>query len=215
MAADLTQKAFTEIVSMDDVLNLSPAEFESFTEHLLTAKGYTDIFQSPKMGRNRTDGGVDIYAKYNGRKVIVQCKRWRKEKAYMPIGELRKLAGIVRDNKAVESVFISTLPFSKESKKFAFKNDMTLIGPEEIAMEMTKLYPAFRKETNRRSRALSQLKKDWRQYCRHNLIPALKIFGVLVVLLLLFRVFPGLPEILAKIVTAPMILALKMMPPLQ
>jgi len=33
--------------------------------------------------------------------------------------------------------------------------------------------------------------------------------------LLLFRVFPGLPEILAKIVTAPMILALKMMPPLQ
>ncbi|MDD5055297.1 MAG: restriction endonuclease [Candidatus Peribacteraceae bacterium] len=124
-----------EFHTLEEVGTLSAEAFEYFSVYLLKLLGYRNIFVSKKRGSFRADGGVDIRAEHNGDTVVGQCKHWREgggRHGYMPIEQVRALGGAMLQENTKESVFISTLPFSKTAKDYAASVNMRLIGPDEI-----------------------------------------------------------------------------------
>ena len=95
-----------------DLLDLPPGEFEEMTAELYRARG----FQANKTGASG-DHGVDVIIKSkDGKKMIVQCKRWRK-----PVGEsiVRDFYGTMQHEKAAQGTIIATSGFTQQAKEWA------------------------------------------------------------------------------------------------
>ena len=99
-------------MSAKDLLDLPPGEFEEMTAELYRARG----FQASKTGASG-DHGVDVVVKSkDGKKMIVQCKRWRK-----PVGEpiVREFYGTMQHEKAAHGTIIGTSGFTQQAIEWA------------------------------------------------------------------------------------------------
>ena len=102
-----------------DLLDLPPGEFEEMTAELYRARGY----QASKTGASG-DHGVDVVVKSkDGKKMIVQCKRWRK-----PVGEsiVRDFYGAMQHEKAAHGTIIATSGFTQQAIEWAKGKPMSL-----------------------------------------------------------------------------------------
>lgn len=106
-------------MSAKDLLDLPPGEFEKMTAELYRARG----FQANKTGANG-DHGVDVVVKSkDGKKMIVQCKRWRK-----PVGEpiVREFYGTMQHEKATHGTIIATSGFTPQAIEWAKGKPLSL-----------------------------------------------------------------------------------------
>lgn len=106
-------------MSAKDLLDLPPGEFEEMTAELYRARG----FQANKTGASG-DHGVDVIVKSkDGKKMIVQCKRWRK-----PVGEsiVRDFYGTMQHEKAAHGTIIATSGFTQQAIEWAKGKPMSL-----------------------------------------------------------------------------------------
>ncbi len=184
---------------MEEVRHLSPSAFEYFSKYLLKEFGYSDVQVSPKYGTFHADGGIDLYARHNGNFVVGQCKSWTKGRAgYMPIEQVRALGGSMKEKHAPEGVFVSTLPFGKQSRIYAMSVGMTLIGPSEIAATMRRVNPAFKARSSFFRWFIEAL--ELRQLFRKEIMPRVYALIVLVILLIaLPHVWPWIMRIIMRI----------------
>lgn len=121
--------------TFEQVEDLSSDAFEYFSALMLEDLGYEHVRVSQKFGNYKSDGGIDLYAEHNGNMVVAQCKRHSVKSGrfgYIKFEYVQALGGAMLKAKAPEGVFVSTLPFSKTSKKYAEAVNMHLIGPDEI-----------------------------------------------------------------------------------
>lgn len=113
-------------MSVEDLLDLPPSEFEEMTAELYRAFGH----QAHVTGASG-DHGVDVVvkSKKDGKKMIVQCKRWRK-----PVGEsvIRDFYGTMHHEKAAQGTLIATAGFSKPAIEWAKGKPIYLYDGEKF-----------------------------------------------------------------------------------
>jgi len=105
------EKKVGGISTVDDLLNLSPTEYENMVMELYQAYGH----QARRTGATG-DHGVDVVIQTkNGEKWVVQCKRWRGN-----VGEpiVRDFYGTMQHEKADKGAVITTGRFTQQAKEW-------------------------------------------------------------------------------------------------
>lgn len=113
------------LVDVNQLYELSPAEFEEYVARLFRRKGY----RVKERGRSG-DRGVDLeLTKPGGKKAIVQCKRYRSQ-----IGPdiARELYGTLVHERAAHAFLVTTASISKATRDWAKGKPMTLIDGETL-----------------------------------------------------------------------------------
>lgn len=113
------------IRTVDDLIALSPVEFEELVADLYTAAGH----RARRTG-NTGDHGVDVVVDAkNGEKWVIQCKRWRGT-----VGEpiIRDFYGVMQHEKAHRGVVITTGKFSRPALKWAKGKPLSLYDGEQL-----------------------------------------------------------------------------------
>lgn len=105
-----------QIGSFQDFLDqVDGAEFERFVGWVMRRRGYQQIQHTGGTG----DGGIDLTARKNGRRYVVQCKRYA-DKA-VSASEVRDLYGALSAEGADHGFLFTTSRFTKAARAFAKK----------------------------------------------------------------------------------------------
>jgi len=105
------RKKVGSVNSVEDLLNLSPTEYENMVVELYQAYGH----QARRTGATG-DHGVDVVIQTkNGEKWVVQCKRWRGN-----VGEpiVRDFYGTMQHEKADKGAVITAGRFTQQAKEW-------------------------------------------------------------------------------------------------
>lgn len=116
-----------------NIMALGPYEFEKFIAQLLTGMGFTNVALVGRAG----DMGVDLVANdENGKRTIVQCKRYIDHKvSATPIQRLHSFA-VTRG--AMRSILITTSDFTLQAKAEARHTSTELINGEQLRILVAK-----------------------------------------------------------------------------
>ncbi len=108
-----------------DLLNISPSQFEKMVLELYNLRGY----KARRTGATG-DHGVDVIVQTpNGKKWVIQCKRWRGS-----VGEpvVRDFFGTMHHEKADRGILVTTGTFSNQARNWAKGKPLTLIDGKEF-----------------------------------------------------------------------------------
>jgi restriction endonuclease Mrr len=113
---------------IDDLLNLSPVEFEKWVKTNIFEKEGWQVTETKVTG----DGGIDLILKREDEHSIVQCKRYRHT-----IGEplLRDFYGAMISEGVSKGYFVTTGLFSLSALKFADNKPIELIDRRILAQK--------------------------------------------------------------------------------
>jgi restriction system protein len=112
--------------SLESLKALSWKEFEWMVGEAFRLKGYS-VEESLGGG---PDGGVDLVLRKDGRKIIVQCKQWKKWKVGAPI--VREQFGILTASNADVVYVVASGEFTKEAINFAAGKPIRLINGSQL-----------------------------------------------------------------------------------
>ena len=116
-------RAATDIEAVRD---LSWKDFELLIGQAYRRQGY---FVS-ETGGNEPDGGVDLVLRKEGKKVVVQCKRWKNfTVSVMPV---RELYGVMTAEGADSCIFVSSGTFSRDALEFAQGKPILLLDGQHL-----------------------------------------------------------------------------------
>lgn len=101
--------------------SISWREFELLVGEALRRQG----FAVQETGGNGPDGGVDLIARKEGEKYLVQCKQWRSMQVGVPV--VRELYGAMAAEGAVGGFVITSGQFSRPARDFASGRNVQLI----------------------------------------------------------------------------------------
>ena len=114
--------------TLDEVLKLTPAQFEEGVADLLQRLGYRSVQRVGGSG----DLGVDITCQDNeGRSVVVQCKQY----AGVRIGskDIQTFIGMQSvHHKADRGMFVTTSEFTRPARNLAERHGITLIDDKQL-----------------------------------------------------------------------------------
>lgn len=114
-----------------EVLKLKWEQFEKGVADLLKQRGYRSVQWVGGSG----DLGVDITCQdKEGRSVAVQCKKYDPESRKISSPDIRNFFGGMRsvEYKADIGLFVTTSEFTGDARKFAKRNDITLIDGKKL-----------------------------------------------------------------------------------
>ena len=111
---------------VEDLYSLSPREFEEYTQELLIRLGYENVILTPYVN----DKGIDLFCEKDGKKIAVQCKKY-KDKVGSP--EIISFIGAMVNARADAGIFITTGTFTFEAEAIAAKNPIILINKVKLA----------------------------------------------------------------------------------
>ncbi len=117
---ELARQSVLPEMSLDELYALSPRAFEHYVAELFERRGY----KVEVRGRSG-DLGVDLMlTQANGRRAVVQCKRYRH-----PIGPeiVRELFGTMIHERAVHGFLVTTAEISDGARSWAADKPITLI----------------------------------------------------------------------------------------
>jgi restriction system protein len=100
-------------------------EFEILMLEWFRKQGFT--VQDTDLG---PDGGVDIVLRKDGRTYLVQCKHWRAYKVGVTV--VRELRGVMASEGAAGGFVVTSGIFTDEARRFASRNDITLIDGRQL-----------------------------------------------------------------------------------
>lgn len=101
-------------------------QFEQLVGEAFRRQGYT----VEETGLGGADGGIDLILRRQGRRVLVQCKQWRRQQVGVSV--VREMAGLLAHHRAdaVKIVCIGT--FTRDAESFARCKPIELIGGTEL-----------------------------------------------------------------------------------
>jgi hypothetical protein len=111
--------------SRADLYDMDPVIFEKFVAHLFRQRGY----QVKRRG-GRGDHGVDLEVRQaNGKKAVVQCKRYSSN-----VGPdvVRELFGVLIHERAAHAFLVTSADISASARQWASDKPMTLIDGEAL-----------------------------------------------------------------------------------
>lgn len=122
---------------VDQLYHLTPREFEEWTESLFKALNFQNVVLTPQFG----DKGLDLIAEKDGKKVAVQCKKY---KGVVGTPVIQAFAGALQTAEIDKGYFITTGTYSLDAEKMAQELPIelydrnSLVDLIEIAMESGK-----------------------------------------------------------------------------
>lgn len=118
---------FNKTESLSDIKAMRWQDFEFLVGEYYRRKGYA-VFE---MGGDSPDGGIDLLAKKNGEKLIIQCKHWQAFKVDVKIA--RELYGVMVDATASGAVLITSGDFTQPTIDFVKDKPIELIDGYKLA----------------------------------------------------------------------------------
>lgn len=116
-------------ISLQSLQQTSWKDFEFLIAEVYRRQGYNVDFS---LGRG-ADGGVDMVLRKDGRKSLVQCKRWKVYSVGAPV--IREMFGLMTAENADEAVIVTTGRFTAEAQSFASGKPIQLIdGPQLLSL---------------------------------------------------------------------------------
>lgn len=112
--------------SLDTIRSMSWQEFELLVAEAFKRKG----FVVKQNGDGGADGGIDLILTKNGKKSIVQCKRWKTFSVGVPL--IRELFGVMTAERANDCIFVSSGNYTAEARMFAEGKPIWLIDGSEL-----------------------------------------------------------------------------------
>lgn len=122
----------TPVLTVDDLVSLSPAEFERYVGQLFRRRGY-----KVKLRGRSGDLGVDLELRNGtGKRAIVQCKRYRST-----IGPsiVRELYGTLIHERVAHAFLVTTADISDAAREWAQGKPLTLIDGTALVQVATAL----------------------------------------------------------------------------
>ena len=121
--AEKTRKTITQKV--EDLLELSPREFEEYIGALFNSLGY-----NVEVTQYINDKGIDIIMYKDGVKYGVQCKRY---KGTVGSPDIQTFIGALSHANADKGFFVTTGMFSFEAEKMAMQHPIQLVNRIDLA----------------------------------------------------------------------------------
>ncbi len=113
---------------VDDLLNLSPGEFEDAVGEFLRARGYRDVRRVGRSG----DLGVDLLCRdAAGSLVAVQCKRYAPGRA-IGAPAIQQFFGMVVHHGAERGIYATTSRYTPAAEHLAQARDIELIAGDDL-----------------------------------------------------------------------------------
>lgn len=111
---------------LDNIAALGWRQFEQLVGEAFRRQGYA----VEEHGLAGADGGIDLFLRKDGRRVLVQCKQWRRRQ--VPVNVAREMYGLLAHHRA-DSVKIACVgTFTRDAARFAEGKPIELIGGEEL-----------------------------------------------------------------------------------
>ncbi len=115
-------------ITLARLRSMSPKEFEHAIADLLVSLGYKDV----KVVGGSGDLAVDITARKDKYKVVVQCKRYTSKKVGSP--ELQMFIGMMlTEYKADKGIFVTTSSFTRDAVRLAERHRVELWDGNRLA----------------------------------------------------------------------------------
>lgn len=123
------------LVKEQYLFSLSPNEFEDAVASMFRHLGY-NVTQTPRAN----DGGKDAIMYKEGKKYVVECKRYGKGKS---IGRpaLQKFFAAMFEENAEKGYFVTTAGFASTAIKYARDNNIVLINLSKLIALMKQAFP--------------------------------------------------------------------------
>ena len=115
--------------------DMGPREFENAIAELFRALGY-DVKQTPFSN----DGGKDAIAQRDGKKFVIECKRYGATKT---VGrrDIQIFAAAMRDEAADGGIYITTGTFARTATEYAAKNGIDTYDRVGLPFLVNQAYP--------------------------------------------------------------------------
>ncbi|MEU6164827.1 restriction endonuclease [Streptomyces tanashiensis] len=123
--ARLAEQAKIQAVrSMEAVWAMDPLRFEEYVAELCRRDGCTEV---RRVGA-ANDLGADVMGRLpDGRKLVVQCKRYAKHRT-VGSPDLQKFNGTARSEHGADvPLFVASCKFTKQARAFAARHDLVLV----------------------------------------------------------------------------------------
>jgi restriction system protein len=111
---------------IESIRDMSWQDFELLVGEAFRRKG----FEVRENGGGGADGGIDLVLAKNGKKSIVQCKRWKTFSIGVPL--IRELYGVMTSERASDCIFVSSGNYTAEARLFAEDKPIWLIDGSEL-----------------------------------------------------------------------------------
>lgn len=111
--ARLKRRLLDTRTGLDSIAALGWRDFKRLVGEAFRRQGHT----VEETGLGGADGGIDLILRCNGKRTLVQCKQWRRDK--VPVNVVREMYGLLAHHRADE-VRIATLGgFTRDAARFA------------------------------------------------------------------------------------------------
>jgi restriction system protein len=111
---------------LEGIAALGWRHFEQLVGEAFRRQGYT----VEETGLGGADGGIDLILRKNSRRVLVQCKQWRRRQ--IPVNVVREMAGLLAHHGADEVKIVCSGTYTRDAADFAQGKPIELIGGEEL-----------------------------------------------------------------------------------
>lgn len=124
-----TRRLLDTRTGLDSVAALGWRDFERLVGEAFRRRGYA----VEETGLGGADGGIDLVLRHGGRRILVQCKQWRRER--VPVNVVREMYGLLAHHGADEVRIAALGGFTPDAARFAAGKPIALIdGPALLAM---------------------------------------------------------------------------------
>ena len=137
---EILDNAFYTITSalagqlMDEIMKLTPTEFEKLVVKLLLKMGYGNgIDEAGMVTQQSNDGGIDGIIKEDQlgfSSIYIQAKQWSPDKT-ITTPEIQKFVGALQGQQAQKGLFITTAKFSSGALQYA----SNLLGAKVVLVD--------------------------------------------------------------------------------
>lgn len=100
--------------------------FEQLVGEAFRRQGYS----VEETGLGGADGGIDLILRRQNRRVLVQCKQWRRKQVGVSI--VREMAGLLAHHRADAVKIVCVGTFTPDAESFARGKPIELIGGEQL-----------------------------------------------------------------------------------
>jgi len=121
-----SRNRFESQQGLESVAALSWRHFEQLVGEAFRRRGYT----VEETGLGGADGGIDLILRKSGRRVLVQCKQWRRRQ--IPVNVVREMYGLLAHHGADEVKIACSGTYTRDAEEFAKDKPIKLIGGEEL-----------------------------------------------------------------------------------
>lgn len=120
------QQLLASRTGLESLAALGWPDFERLVGEAFRREGY----EVEESGLGGADGGIDLVLRRDGRRTLVQCKQWRRQK--LPVNVVREMYGLLAHHGADQVCIAALGGFTPDAARFAQGKPIRLIGGAEL-----------------------------------------------------------------------------------